>query len=613
MHISSSQSQKKNRRIDKRAFKRLILLYSIAVAAIALIIIVSERYLQIQLNRQLYDSRVVNLAGKQRMFSQKITKELLLISHTKDAKERKAILITLKKSLNTWTKTHFALINGDSSLNLPKNNELKIKQRFDKLTVIQSDFAENILHVISVLERDINEPLIRFMPAIEQVRELEELFLTEMNEIVGLYEMQAKQKVERAMNIQTVLAVISISILFFEMLFIFRPIALYVREQLSTLLNSEELLKRTINTSKKLQNSLEASNKDLKNIHKAIEEATFFARATKDGEIYYISEYFLESLHFNKQEKFSYNLFKIINLEDWNKLLSTDKGVWRGEVKLKTFRDSYLWIDASVVPVCNELDELIDILIICSDITQKKWAEQKVYQLNREKYLRKAAEQRENSIRIIEALEKERKRISRDIHDGLGQLLTALKFNLQSINLQFPEKAQVKLSTVKEHIKEIIQETRLISFNLTPSNLEDYGIASALKTLASKVSRQTEVEVLFNNKTNFTERLDRSLEVNIYRISQEAINNAVKHAKAALISVGIYHNSDIFEVSVEDNGNGFETKEVWKKNNQYRLASGILNMKERASFFGGKLSISSKSGEGTSVRITLPLKNMINV
>ncbi|UZR95600.1 ATP-binding protein [Chondrinema litorale] len=616
MQLKPVNDQQKKQRIDKQAFKRLLLLYSLAVAAIALVVIVSERYLQFQLNRQLYDSRVVNLAGRQRAYSQQIAKDLLIISLSEKGSDRRDALTDLKNSLEIWTKTHYALMYGDSALHLPQNNTVSLDEKFERLTVIQLAISASALEVIVKLEEDMDIPVAEITPAIKKVMELEKSFLNDMDEIVKLYEILAKRKVERAKNIQSILAIISLIILVLEVFFIFRPVALYVRGHLRTLLHSEWLLKRTVQKSERLQKSLEESNKDLRNIHFALEEATLFARAFKNGEIYYISENFLDSLQFDPSKKFTYNLFNLINLKDWiNELAANnaERSVWRSELKVRTYNNSTLWLDARIVPVFNEVNELHDLLIICSDITNRKWAEQKVYQLNREKYLRKAAEQRENSIRIIDALEKERKRVSRDIHDGLGQLLTALKFNIQSINLLYLDKAQTKLDIVKEQIPDIIRETRRLSFNLAPGNLEDYGIASALKTLALEVKRHTGVNVEFHNKTDFTGRIDRNLEVNLYRISQEAINNAVKHANPKYISVSIEHSEDLLEVIVEDDGEGFEEKKFLRGGRKYAGTSGILNMKERISFFGGNFNMTSKPGKGTAVRITLPFKNMLSV
>lgn len=610
-----SDSERANR-IDRQAFKRLILMYVLAVFTIALIIFISERYLQLQLNRQLYDSKVVNLAGRQRMYSQKITKDLLLLSQPAFASNQHQLITDLRLSLQNWDRTHYALIHGDSSLQIPINNDELIGLKLDSLTKVQvdiSDLAKNAILLIEKPEKDWQEKLVSL---IMQVHQLEEVYLLHMNEIVALFEKLAKRKVERAKNIQTLLLLISLGILFFEVLFIFRPIAIYVRKQLRKLLHSEWMLNRNVQKSEGLQRSLRASNDDLKTVYFALEEAALFARASSNGDIYYISDHFLEKLHFNKKEQFKYNLFKIIDIKDWTKQLETSKdknSIWKSELKIRTYNNGHLWIDACVVPVFNNEYELQDLLIICNDITNRKWAEQKVYQLNKERYLRKTAEQKENSIRVIEALEGERKRISRDIHDGLGQLLTAIKFNLQSVNIDQPKKATEKLDYIKDRLAEIIQETRKISFNLTPSNLEDYGVFSALKALAAQVNKQTGIEVKFVNQFQSPVRLPKNLEVNIYRISQEAINNAVKHGNPRLITIKLKSVESSLNITICDNGNGFNIKKLWKDNKQYAAASGILNMKERVNFFDGNFDLETSPNHGTKVSITLPLVNAMSV
>ena len=175
--------------------------------------------------------------------------------------------------------------------------------------------AKNAILLIEKPEKDWQEKLVSL---IMQVHQLEEVYLLHMNEIVALFEKLAKRKVERAKNIQTLLLLISLGILFFEVLFIFRPIAIYVRKQLRKLLHSEWMLNRNVQKSEGLQRSLRASNDDLKTVYFALEEAALFARASSNGDIYYISDHFLEKLHFNKKEQFKYNLFKIIDIDVMN-------------------------------------------------------------------------------------------------------------------------------------------------------------------------------------------------------------------------------------------------------------------------------------------------------
>ncbi|MEP1787615.1 ATP-binding protein, partial [Reichenbachiella sp.] len=153
----------------------------------------------------------------------------------------------------------------------------------------------------------------------------------------------------------------------------------------------------------------------------------------------------------------------------------------------------------------------------------------------------------------------------------------------------------------------VIKEVRRVSFNLTPSSLVDFGITPAMKKISQEVSALTNTEVVFENRTNFINRLDKNVETNLYRIVQEAVNNGIKYAAADKIVISFEHNPSHLIVIVEDNGKGFEFKKLEKTGHFGASGHGIFNMKERAAFINGSLDIQTKLGVGTKIIIKLPL------
>ncbi len=135
------------------------------------------------------------------------------------------------------------------------------------------------------------------------------------------------------------------------------------------------------------------------------------------------------------------------------------------------------------------------------------------------------------SSKIIENQENEQNRIAREIHDGIGQMLTGLKFSLESIDLDDKEKSVQKIEYLKKLSLDIIKGVRTATFNLMPPELSDHGIVSSLSKLTQELSKLTGKNIHFYNKTGFDKRLDSLIEINIYRLSQEAINNAIKYAE----------------------------------------------------------------------------------
>lgn len=196
---------------------------------------------------------------------------------------------------------------------------------------------------------------------------------------------------------------------------------------------------------------------------------------------------------------------------------------------------------------------------------------------------------------FIDGEEQERTRISRDVHDGIGQILTALRFNLNRIR---DEDVRSELLDLAD---DAIREVRSLSHNLMPGVLVDFGIASALEHLCTKIAGQDELAV-HHDITPLPHRLDAAREIAVYRIAQEAINNALRSSRATTLSVTFRPNAaqNLLLLAIHDNGKGFDPTTVVHGN-------GLVNMRERAALFGGTLQISSAHGSGTTLKLEMPI------
>lgn len=217
-------------------------------------------------------------------------------------------------------------------------------------------------------------------------------------------------------------------------------------------------------------------------------------------------------------------------------------------------------------------------------------------ELNHKQDLKALENQQKLSISnaLIEGEEAERKRVARDLHDGLGSMLSGLKMHM---NLAEKDKKE-SMQNINLLLNDTIKELRNISQNLMPESLLKLGLEHALKDLCvanSNTKNQIEFQYLIK-KTN----LPQHYEIMIYRIIQELLNNALKYANASNILVSCSKNKDIFFITVEDNGVGFDVAEA--KNNQ---GMGLRNVKNRVAFLAGKLEIESAANKGTSVYIEL--------
>jgi len=206
----------------------------------------------------------------------------------------------------------------------------------------------------------------------------------------------------------------------------------------------------------------------------------------------------------------------------------------------------------------------------------------------------------------LEGQEEERKRLSRELHDGVGQMLSAMNLLLESL-MPSSKPMQMRLHDAKDLMKSIIKEVRRVSFNLTPSSLDDFGLIPAINKFCHEINSVTKSDVKFINETSFINRLDSSVETNLYRIIQEAVNNALKYAKAQNIEVIFSHDINSLKISIRDDGNGFDQGRLESSGHFEKAGHGVFNMKERAAYIGGILKLDSKLGKGTNILITLSL------
>lgn len=218
-------------------------------------------------------------------------------------------------------------------------------------------------------------------------------------------------------------------------------------------------------------------------------------------------------------------------------------------------------------------------------------------------------EQKENEKLILKTIfstqQREQKRVADDLHDSIGQELSMTKLMISNLKLlckDDPKQLEL-IDTSSEILDNSIRELREICFNLMPNVLSKGGLALAVNDLLSKLDLSKEMEVSFRNNEQIP-RLDPELEVVIYRIIQEFINNMIKHANASLfeIEINIEQHPDLITITMKDNGQGFNMDKL-KKAGENR---GYENLKSRVKAFNGKLEMSSAPGKGTRTEVTFP-------
>ncbi len=261
-----------------------------------------------------------------------------------------------------------------------------------------------------------------------------------------------------------------------------------------------------------------------------------------------------------------------------------------------------------------------------------KETRQKLFEATKLQYQQQIDEQKLRTSYLIAGQEEERKRLSRELHDGLGQMLTAIKLQIEGLEAGLVKAASEtngtvlypkNLKTLKSLVTQTIQETRTISNNLMPTVLSDFGVLPALKMLAEQDRTET-IDVTFEtNLSTDMPRLDKDVEIMLYRVTQEAVSNAIRHADPAHIHIELKERGNVLQLLISDDGKGFQISRKKQtsgltKSKQESGSSmvepkkkrtpsqGLHNIQERTKLLNGKFKINSSLGKGTKIQVTIP-------
>ncbi|NJO25712.1 MAG: sensor histidine kinase [Bacteroidia bacterium] len=201
---------------------------------------------------------------------------------------------------------------------------------------------------------------------------------------------------------------------------------------------------------------------------------------------------------------------------------------------------------------------------------------------------------------MLKGQEEERNRIAKDLHDGLGGMLSGTKLSF----INFREELILTPNSERRFVQSVsmldntIGELRKVAHNLMPEVLLRFGLEEALRDFCSSIQASSGIKVIYQQLGN-KRKIETAAETAVYRIVQELVNNALKHAGATQIVVQLTMHNDKTTVTVEDNGKGFDSKQAAGK------GAGLLNIRHRVNYFKGNIDIDSEQGNGTSVTIEL--------
>lgn len=470
--------------LDRQVAHRLTLYYVLALAVVAVLTVSGLWFVKRTMRELNDDGRVVNVAGRQRMLSQRLTKLAVLQTQNIPHADRS----DFGKLLTLWHESHEQLRAG--TLRMEKEYVVRkspqLNTMFSQVQAVFEAMYEN-LRIIDSAESTVLQKVAALLVVLDK----EPRFLSQMDAIVFRFDAESLERVQYLERIEWMLTLATLTVLFLEGILVFRPVVNHTKQVIRRLTMSEDALKST-------NQKLALTNKEL--------------------------------------------------LETQQKLIRTTE----------------------------------------------------------EKYQLQLAEETVRSAALLEGQEEERRRFARELHDGLGQMLTGLKLHVEKLRkMPFAdEKQKQRIEDLRNLLQETIQNTREVAFNLMPSVLGDFGLEAALQLLSDQTARSSGIDIRYVGKKE-SGRLAPAQEIGLYRVAQEALNNAVKHAHAKNIDVIFEGNAGEIRLSIRDNGRGFEEKEIASGQAGLLIHNGIGNMKTRVRLLNGTLDIHSTTNKGSTIEVKI--------
>ncbi|GAB3640325.1 hypothetical protein GCM10027423_09610 [Spirosoma arcticum] len=488
--------------LDEQVARRLTRFYVMALTVIAVLSISGLLLIRQTISTHYDDSRVVNVAGRQRMLSQRLTKLALLRIGGLSA----ADTVSFDSLLHSWSQSHIQFRNG--TLRMEKVYTVRKSSRLDSMFTRIEPVFQSIYTGFTRVNRQ-ETTLADKKDALQDILRNEFSYLQQMNDIVFQVDTESFERVKSLERIEWLLTLATLFTVLIEGLFIFRPVVRHTKQVIRRLARSQKALQLANNHQEIANRELEATNENL-------------AASNR-------------------------------------KLVDT---------------------------------------------------QQDLLQTTEEKYQLQLTEDNVRSAALLEGQEEERRRFARELHDGIGQMLTGLKLHAEKLKSGSfaDEKQRLRFAELCDLIADTIQTTRQVAYNLMPSTLSDFGLGATLQLLAEQTTRSAGIPVVFSGPRE-AQRLSPAMEIGLYRIAQEALHNAVKYADAQAISITLKQSSHKLSLSVDDDGKGFSLKTTHHNQNPLPVVSGLDNMRTRARLLNGRLTIRSKPTKGTTIQVSIQLSD----
>ena len=378
-----------------------------------------------------------------------------------------------------------------------------------------------------------------------------------------------------------------------------------VIERTAELAAANEALRREITERKQAEAALQRSEDRLRLVIETIPAMVF--TALPDGSVDFVNQRWLQYMGLSLEDVRDWGWKDTIHPEDrdrscdhWRAAMAAGQPT-ENELRVRRADGVYHWILGRFVPLRDESGKIVKWYGVSTDIDNRKRAEEQLKRSNEELHALSA--------RLQSVREEETMRIAREIHDELGATLSSLRWDLEEVEEIVSESADLspltalrqKIAALVRLAETIIDTVRRIASELRPTALDEFGLSAALQWHAQQFQARTGIVVDCDCSLDNLD-LNREQATAIFRIFQEALTNALRHAQATRVEVVMKQAAGDFVLTISDNGKGITEAEK-----SVRSSLGLLGMRERAHLIGGEIEIAGAAGRGTVITLRVPI------
>lgn len=558
---------------EKSTARQLTLLYCAALGTVAMLVIVGQFVVQAMISRQRSDSSVINVAGRQRMLSQRIAKSALAAAQAPSAQERARWNNELVSALALWRASHQALLCGLDDSGGPRDTSAVVAEMFAEMEPSRARMAEACDQLLGAVEPSEAEA------ALAAILAHESTFLAHMDAIVFQYEAEARDRVDRLRRLEWALLALTLSVLALEAAFVFRPAVDSIRRTMRRLGASEA--------------EREAIAAQLGTIFDSVPALILYH--DRDGKIIRVNKSGAEIIGESLYKLHGSSVYAWFP-DDSQRFHEEDAWIYaHGQPRLgllhylRNSQGDVRWLRMNKVPFRDRDGHVIGVIVFAVDVSAHKRLEK----------------------RLMELRADEQRRLGYDLHDGLGQHLSGILYLSRRLENRLRGQAGPEAESAAEIVKlvkQAIESVRGMSQGLRPLGEGPRALAAALAELARKTRESTGIDCGFEERGTVLLFESDGAE-HLFRIAQEAVNNAVRHSGCARIRIRLTQGDDATVLEVADDGRGMPPG-AWQRPRPHGRdpeGLGLGIMEHRAGLMGADFAIEAGPDGGAVVRCTVSI------